>query len=177
MMVAVMPHSAADIPVRTRLRDDSEVTLRRLEASDGPALEAALERADPMDLRRRFMGMAPPVSVILGRLRRADGVHDYALGAFTDAGRLVAVAQFDRADDAPTAEFAIEVARDFQRRGLGRQMLERLATVARALGVTRFTATYYADNIPVRRLLNDSGHVVAAGFDQGEGYAVLDLTA
>lgn len=174
--VTVQPGSA-DTPVRTRLADGACVVIRRLEESDGPALTAALETADPMDLRRRFMGMPPPASVLLNRLRTADGVHDYALGAFTDTGRLVGVAQFDRADDAPTAEFAIEVATDWQRRGLGSRLLERLAVIACELGITRFTATYYADNLPVRRLLHDSGHVIASGFDQGEGYAVLDLTA
>ena len=60
---------------------------------------------------------------------------------------------------------------------LGSRLLERLAVIAGELGITRFTATYYADNLPVRRLLHDSGHVIASGFDQGEGYAVLDLTA
>lgn len=176
-MTATVVPTPADTPVRTRLADGACVTIRRLGIDDGPALQAALDNADPMDLRRRFMGMPPPSSVILDRLRRADGVHDYALGAFTETGRLVGVAQFDRADDAPSAEFAIEVASDWQRRGLGGRLLERLTTVARGLGIARFTATYYADNLPVRRLLHDSGHVVASGFDQGEGYAVLDLTA
>jgi GNAT superfamily N-acetyltransferase len=176
-MTATVVRGPADTPVRTRLADGSRVVIRRLETEDGPALQAALDSADPMDLRRRFMGMPPPSSVILDRLRRADGVHDYALGAFTEAGRLVGVAQFDRADDAPVAEFAIEVASDWQRRGLGRRLLDRLATIARSIGIDRFTATYYADNLPVRRLLHDTGHVVASGFDQGEGYAVLDLTA
>jgi RimJ/RimL family protein N-acetyltransferase len=177
MATATVLRPPGDTPVRTRLADGSCVLIRRLEPSDGPALMAALENADPMDLRRRFMGMPPPSSVILDRLGRADGVHDYALGAFTDSGRLIAVAQFDRGDDAPTAEFAIEVASDWQRRGLGSRMLERLTAIARDIGITRFTATYYADNLPVRRLLHDSGHVIASGFDQGEGYAVLDLMA
>lgn len=176
-MTATLVSGPADTPVRTRLADGSTVVVRRLVADDGPALAAAIEHADPMDLRRRFMGMPPPTPVILDRLGRADGVHDYALGAFTDTGRLVAVAQFDRVDEGPVAEFAIEVASDWQRRGLGNRMLERLSSVARSLGIQRFTATYYADNLPVRRLLHDSGHVIASGFDQGEGYAVLDLTA
>jgi GNAT superfamily N-acetyltransferase len=176
-MTATVAVPPADTPVRTRLADGTCVLVRQLGAEDGAALVDALEHADPMDLRRRFMGIPPPTPVIVDRLGRADGVHDYALGAFTETGRLVAVAQFDRSDDAPVAEFAIEVASDWQRRGLGSRMLERLTTVARSIGIERFTATYYADNLPVRRLLHHSGHVIASGYDQGEGYAVLDLTA
>jgi RimJ/RimL family protein N-acetyltransferase len=151
------------------------VVIRTLESTDADALADAVAHADPGNLRRRFMGSPPPTHLLLDRLRAADGVHDYAVGAFTDAGRLVGVAQFDRTDDAPSAELAVDVAVDWQRCGLGKRMLEQLAEVARGLGITRFTARYYADNVPVRRLLHGSGRVIASGVDQGEGFAVLDL--
>jgi acetyltransferase len=160
---------------RVTLTDGRRVMIRPLDGADVDALAAAVEHADPGNLRRRFMGSPPPTHMLLDRLRTADGVHDYAVGAFTDSGRLVAVAQFDRADDAPSAELAVEVAVDWQRCGLGRRMLEQLGEVARGLGITRFTARYYADNIPVRRLLHGSGRVIASGVEQGEGFAVLDL--
>jgi RimJ/RimL family protein N-acetyltransferase len=159
------------------LADGRQVVVRTLGSGDATALETALERASRDDLRRRFLGTPPPVDVLVDRLRTADGVHDYAVGAFDDAGRLVAVAQFDRLDDAPSAELGIEVAEDWQRAGLGTCMLERLLDVARRLGITRLTATYYADNLAVRRLLRRSGRVVASGIEQGEGYSVLDLTS
>jgi RimJ/RimL family protein N-acetyltransferase len=161
--------------MRVTLADGRRVLIRQLESGDAAALLAAIDRADPVDLRRRFMGVPPPASMLLKRLQSADGVHDYALGAFTDEGRLVAVAQFDRVDDAPTAELAIEVANDWQRCGLGTRMLDRLGEIARDLGIVQFTASYYADNVPVRRLLHRSGRVIASGVDQGEGFVVLDI--
>jgi acetyltransferase len=157
------------------LADGRQVEVRVLGPQDAPALTAAVEHADPMDLRRRFMGSPPPASVLVRFLRAADNVHDLAVGAFDPTGRLVGVAQFDRTDDRPAAEFAIEVAADWQRLGLGRRLLQELAEHARAVGIERFSATYYADNLAVRRLLQRSGLVVASGIDQGEGYALLDL--
>jgi hypothetical protein len=98
----------------TVLTDGRSVGIRPLTPGDAPALIAALGRADPMDLRKRFMGTPPPTSYLVEQLNRADGIHDLPLGAFADDGRLVGMAQFDRVDDGPSAEVAIEVAKDWQ---------------------------------------------------------------
>lgn len=161
---------------RIRLDDGREVLIRRLTAADEPALRAALSHADPMDLHRRFLGPPPPAATIVRLLRRVDDVHDLALGAFDDRARLVAVAQFDRVNEDPVAELAIEVGTGWQHHGLARILLDALADEARALGIARLTASYYADNIPVRRLIHHSGLVVESGISQGQGYAVLDIS-
>ena len=176
-LVTTIATEHRDDTLRVVLDDGREATIRPLGHEDGPALAAAYRRADPWDLRRRFMGMPPPLSWLLRQLDQADGVHDLPIGAFDEDGRLVGVAQFDRSDDGPRAEVAIEVARDWQHIGLGTKMLTELAAMARELGVHEFTATYYADNIAIRRLLREVGHVVDSGFDSGEGYARLDLDA
>ena len=157
------------------LTDGRKVAIRTLDGRDADALIAALRRADPGDLRRRFMGMPPPTSYLVKQLNRADGVHDLVLGAFDENGRLVGVAQFDRPDDQPTAEVAIEVAKDWQHHGLGLELLNRLADLARERGIHEFTATYFADNIAIRRLLRDVGHVVTSGYESGEGHMQLSL--
>lgn len=159
----------------TQLQDGRCVHIRPLDAHDTEALVAALERADPMDLRRRFMGVPPPTSYLVRQLKKADGLHDLVLGAFDESHRLVGVAQFDRPGEEPSAEVAIEVAKDWQHDGLGTALLGRLAHLARDRGIREFTATYYADNLPIRRLLRDIGHVVSSGYDHGEGYARLSL--
>ena len=155
--------------------DGRSVTMRPLDGRDADALVAALHRADPMDLRRRFMGMPPPTSYLVKQLKQADGVHDLVLGAFDDNGRLVGVSQFDRLDEGPVAEVAIEVAKDWQHDGLGTALLTQLAELARERGIHEFTATYYADNLPIRRLLRDIGYVVTSGYESGEGHMRLSL--
>lgn len=161
-------------PCDVRLRDGRVATLRVLSGRDSAALAAFLAAADPVDLRRRFMGLPPPTASLLAQLRGNDGVHDLALGAF-DAERLVAVAQFDRIGDSPVAEIAIEVAGDWQRDGLGTALLDHLASLALFRGVHRFTAMFLADNFGIRRLLRDTGRMVDVRVDEGEGYAELDL--
>lgn len=158
-----------------RLSDGRHVTMRPLEPEDTAALIAAVERADPWDLRRRFMGTPPPPYVLARQIARADGIHDLALGAFAPDGRLVGVAQFDRVDDEPSAEVAIEIAHDWQHDGLGVAMLTTLAELARARGIREFTASYYADNLGIRRLLHDIGCDVKSSIDHGTGYARIDL--
>ena len=151
------------------------MTIRPLVPRDGKVLLDALRRADPVDLRRRFLGAPPPPSYLVNQIRNADGVHDLVLGAFDEHGRLVGVAQFDRPDDKPTAEVAIEVAKDWQRLGLGLALLTRLVAAARSRGIHELTATYFADNIPILRLLRDVGHVVSSGYECGEGHMRLNI--
>jgi hypothetical protein len=46
-----------------------------------------------------------------------------------------------------------------------------------AVGITQLTASYYAENLPVRRLLHRTGLVTESGISAGEGHAVLDLAS
>jgi hypothetical protein len=88
---------------------------------------------------------------------------------------LLGVAQFDRRDDAPTAEFAIEVATDWQRCGLSVAMLRRLAVLAAAHGITHFTAVYLADNTPIIRLMRSTGCTRWLGTECGTSAAEVDI--
>ena len=156
------------------LADGRCVRIRELLPTDADALVAAMADADPADLRRRFMGCPPPASYLVERLDAADGVNNLALGAFAEE-RLVGVAQFDREDGSPTAEIAVEVATGWQNAGLGTALLRRLGQLARQRGVHHFTATFFAENLPLRRLLRDVGPLVATTYAAGEGYADIDL--
>ncbi len=97
------------------------------------------------------------------------------LGAFDSDGRLVGVAQFDRRDDKPVAEFAIEIARDWQRCGLGALMLRRLAAIAERQGVVRFTVVYLSDNAAIIRLMRSTGATTWTGTECGVSTAELAL--
>lgn len=157
------------------LADGRGVVVRELQPDDAPALVGALETSTPDDLYRRYLGCAPPASFLVKRLQTADRVHHAYVGAFAPDGTLVGSAQFDRSDDAPTAEIAVQVAPEWQHDGLGTALMQRLAELARQQGVCTFTATYLANNIPIRRLLRDTGRLVSSDCADGEGHAVLDL--
>jgi GNAT superfamily N-acetyltransferase len=70
------------------------------------------------------------------------------------------------------------VADDWQRRGVGTALSERLGSQARGRGIRRFTATMASDNVAAHRLMErlsdglDQRHV-STGLDE----LVLDLAA
>jgi RimJ/RimL family protein N-acetyltransferase len=159
----------------TRLRDGRLIQLRPLTGADAPALAAAIHEADSFDLYRRFMGSPPPAHLLVRLLSTADGIHDALLGAFDDAGLLVGIAQFDRTDDLPCAELAVEVATGWKRCGLGIALLHELAAMALARGITRLTAFYFTDNAPLIRLLWATGACHGTGGSDGASSAELDV--
>ena len=170
-----MNQPAAAEPVTVTLTDGRSVALRALTVADTDALIEAVHHADSFDLRRRFMGPPPSDHVLARLLQDLDGIHDCAVGAFDAEGRLVGVAQFDRRDDGPAAEFAIEVATGWQRCGLGLALLHRLGVLAAAQRITSFTAVYLADNTPIIRLMRSTGCVRWLGTECGTSEAELDI--
>lgn len=157
------------------LDDGRAVHLRLLGAGDAAALASAVQAEDSVDLYRRFLGTPPPIRTLVARLCAADDVHDLAIGAYDDGGDLVGVAQFDRRDDRPEAEVALEVAHPWQRVGLGRILLDRLAAEARGRGIQVVTATFFADNTGIRKLLSRMGTVVSASTSWGIASMRIDI--
>lgn len=157
-----------------RLRDGRCVHTRPLRPSDAAAVAAFFAAADPIDLRRRFLGQPPPLSRVAAHIVAGDGIDRLALGAFDEAGTIVGIAEFDRIGDTATAELAIEVATPWQHGHLGTILVRRLGRVARSVGIERFTAVFFADNIAIRRLLRRAG-AGATTFADGEGHLTLEL--
>jgi acyl-CoA synthetase (NDP forming) len=90
-------------------------------------------------------------------------------------GRVVAVAGYDRLNEPGAAEVAFAVADEMHGRGLATRLLEQLAEIAAARGISRFDAEVMAGN---RGML---GVFAGAGFDTrrqtefGEIHLALDL--
>ena len=141
------------------LKDGTKVEIRPIRADDGERLQVAHERLSPETRYRRYLGAKPTLSSDDTRyLVEVDGADHVALVA-TDTvdgepGAIVAVARFIRLPQAPTAaEFAIVVADAYQERGLGGELVRRLAAAALERGVTHFRATTLADNVGLFSLL------------------------
>jgi RimJ/RimL family protein N-acetyltransferase len=140
-----------------RLRDGAEVIIARLTPADAPLLQEAFMRLSEESRRLRFLTPKPNLSSSeLRYLTEIDGHRHEALAAIDPkTGRGIAMARFVRdASDSRRAEVAITVADEWQRRGLGKLMLERLVDRARSEGVQSFTALVSADNRNMHGLLS-----------------------
>jgi RimJ/RimL family protein N-acetyltransferase/nucleotide-binding universal stress UspA family protein len=150
---------------RTQLRDGSSVLIRPIAPEDRELLRSGFERLSD---RSRYMRFQAPMSALsdeqLSYLTAVDH-HDHEALVALDPGTgdAVGVARFVRVSDG-AAECAVVVADDWQRRGLGTELLERLVERANDEGVERFTAIVLAENADALRLLERLGDVVQQSY-------------
>lgn len=139
-----------------RLRDGALVYLRRVLAADERELRAFLGGLRPKARRLRFFTAACDLDSA-ARWASTTGGDRCGLLAHDKAGRLVGHAAFIKLDS-DRAEVAIEVADHLHDEGLGTILIERLAAVAEARGISTFVAEVLPEN---RRMLE----VFRDGFD------------
>ena len=156
------------MPTRSRgrtvtLRDGARVRLRPIAAEDKPLLAASFERLSEESRYRRFLTAksrlsAPELAYLVDQVDHSD--HEAITALDTDTGALLGIARYVRsAEDPETAEVAVTVADDWQRRGLGRALLDRLADRARREGVRRFSALVLGENRAALGLFADLGEL------------------
>jgi ribosomal protein S18 acetylase RimI-like enzyme len=132
-----------------QLRDGGTILVRPMRADDGERLSAAFDRLSPESRRRRFFGPKERLnSVELQYFTAIDHHRHEALVAIEPAGgEIVGVARFVVVGDVPeTAEAAITVIDDWQRRGVATALLEELRTRAREEGVSAFVTEVLPEN-------------------------------
>jgi GNAT superfamily N-acetyltransferase len=145
-----------------KLRDGSRVEIRALGPGDRRGLAAGFARLSEESRYRRFLTSTPRLTETqLTYLTDVDHHDHEALVAIDPASRDgLGVARFVRSRDDPAqAEFAVAVADDWQRRGLGTALLRQLAARARDEGIVRFTGLVSEGNQPVRHMLEGVGDV------------------
>lgn len=145
----------------TRLRDGSTVEIRPLEPGDRELLRSGFVGLSD---RTRYLRFQAPMAALSDRqlsyLTEIDHHdHEALIALDPDSGDAVGVARFVRVADG-VAECAIVVADDWQGRGVGTQLLDRLVERAREEDVERFTALVLAENTEVMRLLHRLGDTV-----------------
>jgi GNAT superfamily N-acetyltransferase len=135
---------------RVTLGDGSEVIVRPVRPEDAPLLlEGFEDRFSEQSRYQRFMGSKRRMSPReLAYFTDVDHDRHEAIGALDPTtGDGIGIARFVRAPEDPaSAEAAVAVADDWQGRGLGGLLLERLAARARELGVQEFTASLLTTN-------------------------------
>jgi GNAT superfamily N-acetyltransferase len=130
-----------------------DLELRPVDASDADAVIASFRRMSDRSLYHRFLTGTPDAApIVRAHLGLVDG-RDHGALAVLEGGEVVAVAQWDRASDAPAeAEISISVEDRWQRRGLGRALVRAAAGDAHRHGVDVLTARVLAENGAARAL-------------------------
>lgn len=145
---------------RVVLRDGSEVLIRQVRPADVPLLAAGFARLSAESRRLRFLTAKTELTPAELRYFTEVDHHDHeALGALSVAdGRGLGIARYIRdTEDPEVAEIAITVIDEWQRRGLGTELLRQLLERARQEGVLRFTALVATDNAAMLGLLDSLG--------------------
>lgn len=141
------------------LRDGSVVLIRQVQPGDAPLLAEGFARLSAESRQLRFLTGKPTLTAAELRYFTAIDHHDHeALGALDPVdGRGLGIARYIRhGDDPEGAEVAITVIDEWQRRGLGTELLHRLVDRARQEGVRHFTALVATDNEGVLGMLRES---------------------
>jgi acetyltransferase len=142
------------------------LTLRPIRHDDVALEEAFVRSLSPeTGYQRMLSGGLKVTPEWLYKMTHIDYERHMAFAVTTSdegAERFVAVGRYVIDAEKPSAEFALVIADAWQRRGLGRRLLEVLLEHARDAGLDEMTGVVLATNTPMLRLAHRMGFAVTA---------------
>lgn len=140
------------------------LTVRPLRPEDADIEFEFVSGLSPETRHNRLLGGLRAITPeYIRELTQVDYSRDMALAATSTAGgreTLAGVARYARDRDGDDAEFAIVVADAWQRRGVGRRLMEELIAAARKHGVTSLYGEILSLNQPMMRLMQKLGFTI-----------------
>jgi len=150
----------ADYDEEVTLRDGLRVHMRLIRPSDKERLERGFRRLSPGSRYQRFFtGRGDLTPAELRYLTECDRIDHVGIAAETrpgagDEAEGVGIARFIRNREHPeTAEAAVAVIDEYQRRGIGRLLLSRLIEAARERGIKSLYCSVLSSNQAMRALI------------------------
>lgn len=141
------------------------VTIRPLRPDDVGIEREFVTGLSPETRHNRLLGGAIRVTDdYVRRLTHLDWTREAALAAIVmlgDTETIIGVARYAVEPDSEECEFAIVIADAWQKRGIGRRMLEKLIAVARRRGLKRMVGETFATNESMLQLLRRLGFTLA----------------
>jgi GNAT superfamily N-acetyltransferase len=156
-------------------RDGNALLIRALRSSDRQLLAAFFLKLSPQSIRYRvFAAKSTLTEKELTYLVDLDFVvHVGLVAVVVESGqeRVVGVGRYccvpAFSTKAPSAEIALTVLDECQGHGIGTLLLEHLARIARARGVSEFEADVMFGNTKMMQVFTDSGFVLHKSLDDG----------
>jgi len=149
----------ADRTATVELEDGTHIVVRPATRADRDYLLEGLSQLSERSIYTRFLRPMRELSEReLEHLLSVDQHDHFAWAAFTEDGHPVGVARYIREAHRPSyAEAAVTVVDRFQRRGIGRVLVQLLAESALDNGVEHFTAYVGEDNEGLGAALEAAG--------------------
>jgi acetyltransferase len=159
-----------------QLDEDTTVLIRPIRPEDANTERDFVDNLSSESKYFRFMNHMNKISpLMLARFTQIDYDREMALvailGEHSQQARMIGVARYISNPDELSCEFALTVADDWQKRGLGRQLMERLIAIARDRGLQVMEGDVLAQNSKMLRLCASLGfHII---HDSGEPEVVI----
>jgi acetyltransferase len=135
---------------KARTCDGQEYVIRRLEPEDEQKERQFIAGLSPQSRYLRYMhAIRDPGIASAARLAEADRHRSLALAATRGKGdeeKIIGIASYCAEPGSPHCEFAVAVADDWQCRGIGTALMERLFTHAAAQGYRSIYGNVFAAN-------------------------------
>lgn len=150
---------------RVILKDGTTARIRRADGSDRSGVRELLESVSDESRFQRFFGGSGDMDSLVDRLLHLGDPRErltlVVLHGDPENPAIVGLGSYVRQEEDPeTAEPAFLVRDDFQGRGVGTLLLERLALMAVRRGIRRFEAYTLPDNRNMREVFQSSGFPV-----------------
>jgi RimJ/RimL family protein N-acetyltransferase len=133
-----------------------KIALRQVRSKDKELLRFFAESLSEEDLYFRFFRHLQPTEDLLTRLVDIDPTKQIAILALVDSGeteKIVGVGRCFIDRKRATAEVAITVGNEYRNKGIGRELLLHLISLARSQGLKGLNAQVLVDNVAMLRLL------------------------
>jgi acetyltransferase len=133
------------------------IRIRPVGKADAEGFRSFLRRLSPGSRSNRFLAPVRDLSPdLLAQLVDADQARHVALVA-TEDDEIVAEGRYVALDDGQRGEFAIAVADDWQRQGLGARLLGTLVAAARRAGLRTLYGEILKSNTAMLRFMQRAG--------------------
>lgn len=137
------------------LGDGTRFLIRPIHENDVELERQFIEALSPSSRRFRFLDtMRSPSEALLKQMTSINNATDAAYVATMEVAgnaRAIGVARFSAQPDGRDCEFAVAVADEWQHKGLGTLLVNRLIDVARSRGIRTMHSSDAADNAAMRK--------------------------
>jgi len=145
-----------------QLSEDINVLVRPIRPEDATTERSFVDNLSADSKYFRFMNHMDKISpLLLARFTQIDYDREMALVAMLDEHtpetKMIGVARYISNPDKRSCEFALTVADEWQKRGLGRKLMERLITIASDRGLRVMEGDVLAQNSKMLRLCSALG--------------------